>query len=469
MSQASRATKLEREIERINAEAAQREREIAGMYESEVSALQNTIRNIEGAHNNQIQGIRSDFHNQIFEQAQEFTRQLADADEAHRQNENNLSSRIDEQGNQIRGELRDLETRVGQQFGRINIDMRTINERVDAVASDFGARFDGLVRQAEREEDMARMIESELSGVMGAIRALRPEKFAPGELSPIAQMHELTRRDIGDGVYQSAIAAGQQCVVDASRLESRLAFLNAIFNERLRETRNRASRLREQIDGFTGAVSYSFELDGETYEGRYDIDHWSHGAFTAVRERFGELNRRLDGAEEAIDVDIDELNRIAGELDRVEETVTACNDLSLRELIGSQLTLETAQRLDNALAAQGWTRGDNGNYSGDEREPFYMQYEDGVGNRVAIVVNAEEGGEQAFSIEVYPDPEDDEAFRQSMRSELYAALRDSSDLSILSVVQNDDCQENTTPEIFVDNRVNAYREVRRQTLETLQH
>jgi hypothetical protein len=346
--------------------------------------------------------------------------------------------------------------------------MRAINSRVDAIASDFGNRFDEIVRREGREEDMARMIENELAGVINTIRSLRPEKFRPGAFAPIEEMYEQTRNNNQNGFYQSAIATGQQCIACASRLESELAFLNAIFSERLKVARSGASEIQTRIDSFIGAAEpHTFELDGESHTFAYDIDYWSHEAFSAIRARFDGLNGRLDGAEDAADINIEALEGIINDFGHVDDDITACNDLALRALEGSQLTIETAQRLDNALAAQGWIRGDNGNYCGEEREPFCMQYEDGSGNRVSIVVSADSADESEFSIDVYPVREDDEDFRRVIRDDLRSALRASGDIEIPSVEEHDDCGENPTPEAFAENRGRAYSEAQRSAFETL--
>jgi hypothetical protein len=469
--------RIEQENRTLRANAAAREREIARRHEEEVSSLQDNIRQMQGRQDEEVRRLHTNFQDQIIAQADDFSRQIAEQDEARRQNEDELSRRIDAQGNQIRGELRNLQTSVGQQFGRININMQAINNRVSAIASDFGGRFDELARREADQEGRARMIEDELSAVVGTIRSLKPEKFTPGDFAPIAEMYEQTRNNIQNGDFQAAIATGQQCVVDASGLASRLAFLNAIFNERLSEVRNAASRLRERIDAFVGAaLPGTFELNGQKYTVAYDINYWSRDAFAAIRERFDGLDGSLDGAEGNVDMDIAALDIVMDALGRVDADITDCNELALRALAGAQLTAETAQAIENALATQGWTLDADGHYSGDEKEPlcrenvrdpFCMQYEDGMGNRVSIVVNADDPDSAEFNIDVYPVQEDAEDFKQTMRSELYDVLRASSDIEIPSVAQQNDCQENPTPEAFIRNRAQSLIAERRRAFEPL--
>lgn len=449
-NQASRVQQATAETERIKREAKERERQIQARYQSDLNSLDRKIHDIQARHNAELNQINENFRARIAGQANEFRNQL------------------DQQRARYDGELSDLETRMGQAVGRLNIDMRNMNDRINSMAEDYNTRFDAIARRISASEnskrEYARVSIEELEHTLESIGRLDPERFTPGELTPLKEQLAIARRDFENGQYETASAVTHVRLTDASRLLSRLSILNGIFAERLNEVRQRAGEIQNRFDSFT-SNTLDFDVNGQQYSMDYDINHWSGGEFSRIRDELKPIIDQLENIH-ATNINLEGLEEIMVRLNDMDSRITSCDRVAREELIRSFVVEDMAVQIHNTLTEQGWTHEESGHNGNDEREPYKIVYIDGIGNRIAMVINSGEKPENAaLHIEVF-DQEQDEIFRSGIKQGVGRHLNDNG-IQVLNVAHSDDCALNPDVDTFLENSVRLARqqnEMRRQNM-----
>jgi hypothetical protein len=257
-----------------------------------------------------------------------------------------------------------------------------------------------------------------------------------------------------NGDYEVVIASAQEGVLDAGRLLSRLAIFNNLFNERLREVRNRSNEIGARIESFGVAANNAvrFTVDGEEYSFDYDIAYWSHGQFEALRRRFAEVSGQVDEADTS-PADLDGLERLMYELNHVDAAVTECDAAARTGMIGSCVVEDTAIRIHNVLAGQGWREQETGHHNGDSRDPYRMIYADGSGNEIAIVVNTGDSPETpSFMVDVFAAGSQGETFRRITKEGILHSLKEEG-IDITGTEHRNDCDENPNAQAFIEHKV----------------
>jgi hypothetical protein len=438
--EAQRVQQAESEAQAIQERAAAREWEISQQYTAQVNSINDRLNAMSRRHTGELQRVSDDFRNRLTQQSGEFTREM------------------NRQRTEFQGDLRALETRMGNEIGRLDVNIRAVDGKVNEIAQDFSNRFNELSRRENDRKIRAALNIKELAELLEAIRGLRPEKFEPGKLRELEQRLPLIEGNMQNGDYEAVIASAQEGVLDAGRLLSRLAILNNLFNERLREVRNRSNEIGARIESFGAAANNAvqFTIDGENYRFDYDIAYWSHGQFEALRGRFAEVSGQVDEADTS-SVDMDGLERLMHELNHVDADVTECDAVARTEMIGSCVVEDTAIRIHNVLAGQGWRKQETGHHNADSREPYRMIYADGSGNELAIVVNSGDTPDTPqFMIDVFAEGRG-ETYRRITKEGLLNGLQEAGmkipEEKDKQPEHKDDCAENPDARTFIQNKV----------------
>ena len=67
-------------------------------------------------------------------------------------------------------------------------------------------------------------------------------------------------------------------------------------------------------------ITYT-DSNGEEYERCFDINEWSSGMFNEIVDRFNEISLRIQNAEDDVDIDLEELERIYMALDYFDASI----------------------------------------------------------------------------------------------------------------------------------------------------
>ena len=426
---ARRSYQSEQEIQAIRASAAQRERDIQGQYQSNLNSLNSRITSMSSQHNAEIRRVSEEFRNNIARQTADF------------------------QG----------------QFNRLSADVRGIDNRVTTLATDFSERFDRLARAQADTRAHAETAIAELTDLLSTIRELCPGKFAPGDYEALAEQLARAQACLSQGDYQAALAITHVRLTDAARLLHRLSLLNAHFDGALTRAREQANTVSTAIGELTaGKPSHEFDIkdvNGEVqhYNLHYEINFWTNGLFANVQRQSEEINRTLENAENSPAVNIERLDEISNELNHLYRNengaavgfIADLDQHGRAEQIRSFAVGDMAIQVHNRLNEQGWQLVDSGRVSDDDREPYTMSYEDGTGNRVALIVNAgDKEGSTGIDVEVFMnDGARDTAHSREIKDSVENTIDNlSGDIHVGRRERRNDCHENTSPEVFIENR-----------------
>ena len=438
-----RTRQAEEALRQIQAGVQQREREIASRYQTNVETLQSNINTMSQQHGADMRRVSQEFRSNIARQAAEFQEQLSS------------------QREQNRRDIQSLETRVGRAIGQINVNMREIDNRVTAVATDFSNRFNEIARAQVNKQAYAEASIIEMNDLLTSIRNLHPEKFAPGEFEALSEQLARARSSFDLQQYEAALAITQVRMTDAARLMHRLSMINALFYETLSGAREQANAIQQRILTFTdGKPAHEFELAGENYSLPFDINYWTNERFAEeVQSRMAEISRLLDTAESNPEVTLTSLETMQREMegfDGESGTVNELYALGREEQMRSFVVGDMAIQVHNALSNQGWHLIDSGRYEEDDRKPYTMTYADGTGNQVALVVSPGEKPEDtAVAVEVYVNGDDNgkSVYSRDIKEGLGNTIDSLSGdgVQVGRRERRNDCLSNPTPEAFIRN------------------
>lgn len=342
----------------------------------------------------------------------------------------------------FKSELQDLLANAETAAGRI----RDTDRRVNALAQQYSSVFQAMQDKRTGKKDRAEAIQTELESLLSRIEALNPEQFLPDAYRALVFLDRAVTRNMEAGDYDAALSVSRNAVLDASGTLTRLTLLREQYCRQRNAVCSRAADLRTKVNTLDSSAGVlRAELHGRTLEYRYDIGYWSNGAFDRLKQRLTELENQLAG-----NLTAQALTQTGQILSRLEAELDNCDRQSRHALLGTVFAEDTAARLRGSLCERGWGMIEEGHYDGESCNPYVMQYDDGNGNTVSIVVSPGDRAEEpAYAIEVFSD---DEYHAAAIKESVMETIGDQG-VDLLSVEQRTDCDQNPDPETFVTNMV----------------
>lgn len=352
----------------------------------------------------------------------------------------NISPQITTQRERMDSELEGLQNTLEN----AEASLSGVDRQIDSIAAILNETFQELNSQADSKKEKAENILAELNNLIAQIEGMSPSRFAENEYARLISLRASIVSAVNSGDYQSAIIISQNSILDASRLIGQLVVANERYNSNYQRVSEQATRLRERIETLASESGIlTAEFNGQPQEFDYDISFWSNGRFDRIRDMFS-------GVDEALNSDTCSMERLE-ELERdlrvLDANLTDCDLMARRERIGAVSAADMAIRIHSSLSDSGWNLDDSGYHDGDERNPYAMNYNDGAGNRVSVVVAPENPEKPSFFIEVFSD---DPYSAELTKDGVHATLEENG-LEIESIERRNDCHLNPTPEAFVEN------------------
>lgn len=458
--EAARAQRAEDETARIRRESQARERRINEQHQANLDSLNRTIQQMGRNNTREMESLRMETRTALGMQAASFREQLARERESARAEIRAEHERTANEISRIDGRI----NRANAQIASIRHVTDTMSNRIDEMSREYDRRFNEIAQRESDNKERAVMHLAVLSELIDGISSLKPNKFTDGVLyANLITLRNNVRQNIENTQYDASLALAQGSILDAQRLLTRLTIMNDEFNESLRNVRVLQNQIREEIDGFGEAadnvIMYT-DSNGTEYAHEYDINEWSGGMFNSIVTRFEAISARLDGAENDTDIDLDELERIAGSLERVIGSIEECDRIAQDAVISSYAVEETSHTIYEVMRAEGYVNNASAFADDDEKKPFIQSFVDDNGNTVSVVVANGELPEQAVvALETYNEgAERDDFVRRTAREGIYSALRERG-IEIEDVENRDDCDKNPTSDAFIENSVAEYTEI----------
>lgn len=412
-----------REVLRIRAEAERRNQEIAAAHEANMRQISRAVDTLAQAYQNTLQQVRGQISSEIAAQSADFQGQLQ----------------------QLLNDVRNVSGRIGRS-----------DSRVDALARQYDAIFQARLDQCAQGKERAQAILQELDRFLEQIRQLRPEQFVPGDYAALQALRASVAANIQAGDYQAATVVSQNSILTASRVLTQLTLENEAYNQQLTQARTEAATVSNRVEELCaqGGV-LSVEVGGEQQDYEYDIAYWSDGSFDALRQRLEAAQARLSSGQ----LSLQALTQTRNEIAQLQTQLEQCDQRARRAMASSVFVEDTAARLHNSLTERGWELVEGSHFDDEAKEPYTLEYTDGNGNVVSIVVSpGEKTEEPIYAVEVFAEDE----YRGAIIKEGIHASMAQEGLQIEGIERRDDCHLNPTPEAFRQNMVQEAQQRQRQ-------
>lgn len=354
-----------------------------------------------------------------------------------------FEAEVDEHSAQFHQQLQELLENVGTVSGRLG----QADSRLNGLAARYDAAFQALLARADGSKERAEQTVAELDRFLQALEQLNPERFRPAEYEALRSLRNLTNSNVENGDHAAALAVSQSSILTATRLLAQLTVDNEIYARQLQAAATELANLEDQTSRLASdAGVLVVELQGQRQEFDYDIEYWSGGTFGELRNRLVRLREQL----ETPDLSSARVADLRRQISQLQAELEQCDQQARRAMAGSVFVEETADRLNAVLTERGWEATVDEHHEQDARAPYTMEFEDGSGNTVCVVVSRGVQADQPiYSMEVYSD----DAYRAGRIKDGVHAAMNGDQTHARVVERRDDCHLNPDPETFRQNMV----------------
>ena len=365
----------------------------------------------------------------------------------------------DSAGNEISRQSEDFDSALGEivsSLSESSSKLRNLDSKLDSISQSFTEVFNAYSGKIENSKTRAESILNQLEQLISQIEELNPSKFHPQEYARLNVSRNMIRDSISHGDYNAAISTSQSNIRDASRLWATLIVDSEKYNAIFSDVSDRMIALNERFERlFSEESCLSVELNGETTEIDYNADFWSYGKLGGLRQIYNECETLL----RSDSITMTQLEQLSRNVDTLDAQLTNCDESARKERAASLFVANTAMQLHGSLAGSGWYIADGSGYTDeDPRQPYHMQYEDGSGNTVSVVISPQEYGNPAFAIEVFSD---DDALASITKDSVHVSLQNDG-VEIESREVRHDCGNYSSAENFEQSAIKEAQQALRQ-------
>jgi hypothetical protein len=328
-------------------------------------------------------------------------RALAGLSEQTKKMEARARQRLQAQGAKLRGEL------------RATADQLRAESR--AALEDQERRFaEGLALERQERARETKELRDELAGIRAdrdhsrvlattlaadarlmrdAIAELPHEQFAPGRLAELSSRLDNAQRSVELGLGEAAFVQAQEAYLQLSELRAEIELRYTQWQAARLDAGNAVTLLQRQIS--LCASPDAVDENGEKVDGyTLDVDFWSEGELSRLREAVAGLGDRLAG--QASPPSTEELRHIAaqagGDLD---QQLTGILALAQARQVASQARANLAEMVVTTLedaAGYTWEEGQAIYAGNDERRAFYAKLRHLDDSEIVVEVAPDETG-----------------------------------------------------------------------------
>ncbi|WP_206505542.1 hypothetical protein [Streptomyces chrestomyceticus] len=288
---------------------------------------------------------------------------------------------------ELRGDMR---RQLDDQQRRLRSEIAAEREQRRADIRRLNTELGELVQDREHAAVVARAALSDARAMHGLILGTLPhERYAPGRLRSLEATLDRAGDNIAQGRFDAALATAQAAYQELSELRLELE-----HREREREVLRAQARgelLLVHLLIEDSAMQNVRDEHGEVLDGYdLDVDYWTHGEFTALRQETEELQRRVEDDERPLSAD--ELRELLEHrAPALQERLTRLVERAGGRQLASQQRVNLAETVVRTLESMTAYELDATTYlGGDQRDSFFARLVHG--NRNAIVVEVAPAG-----------------------------------------------------------------------------
>lgn len=311
--------------------------------------------------------------------------------------------RLQEQQRQMREALQnvrqEMHTLIAEQEKRFN-DMLAQERRArEQQISELQSQIDALVTDARRKVEIAQAWIESAEVLQNFIEGnYRHQQFCPGALERLQRDLRQAKENLEQGIPEAALAHAQRVYHDLSDLRLELERLEAEWQM----WRAAALESAQEILALAQAnrTCKAINLQGKELDLKIEVDWWTGGRLSALEAEVQSLIGRLSDEQNPPSLETlrEIVERTAPDLRRRLEEIIREARLAV---LGSQLRINIADLIAQALEEQGFSVQDATYEGEDMRAGYYVQTRHLDGSEVVIVVTPREGDPLRNEVQIH--------------------------------------------------------------------
>lgn len=338
--------------------------------------------------------------------------------------------RLREQESKLRSLSKDLPERLEAIRRQIEREMQgriaPIENRIKQQEREtraMQAQIDSIIAEARQKKDTARRFFVDLTKLLEETERLPHNRFAPGKLDAIRRHVEDAKRNYEGNMPEASLSTAQQAYWDMVDLrtevlkkqrEFMLIYQTALQDARLLLEEAHANR-KYQLELGQGTDKEVLDLE---------VDYWTDGELSTFEQEINVLERRLVDGENTLTTE--QVKEILAEIEAMKPKLSEIVERARQNILASQLRVNIAEIVVDALKVQGFELMDSTYEGNDERNSFIVKVKNIAGSEVVTVISPVEGevGKNAVSIHSYDETFIDEATLKQRANEIVSILKE---------------------------------------------
>lgn len=432
-------------------------------YEQNLSSLKGDIRGLEKTQNRRMRDLNRkmergfddahrrmrDINHRMQEGFKEVGRQINDVH--HRIDDTNkrmkagfdradrrigqVQSNVDALGRHVDSELhrqRREYTGLIEEQGRVfqqeiqqqnQIFTTALEEQRQVLQSQINKVAGHIQRKEVNEQKAARILLEDIRQVLDNIdKNTRHEKFKPGALDKIKTDLSLAENSYQSGHYQAVISSVQERYIEAQELRLELARLEHEWNMYLLQAKTSAAEVLAHCET-QEATSFTIDTEEGSEEVAAEIDYWTDGKLTTLRQKVEMEIKQLDSDEISLESLKESIAKSTEWMQESEEITEEAREA----LVKSQVRQNISQSVADSFEGTGWYVTDSTYQGKDQRSSLHVKFESPTGDEIVTIVHPEKAldGEIRNRLEVnFFDKSNDERFRHARIKEMHERMRE---------------------------------------------
>ncbi len=338
-----------------------------------------------------------------------------DEKELRRDSAHMIERELNEASSILQDDLDALREEFGQQLGKqavatkkmlddvrrlANLNSKELDEVNQQIAS-LEKRLDGdlkrIVAQIDTAKKQAVCFYDQLSGIVGQIAKLSPEKYEvlfPDILQPGYMILKTSlgtiQDDINQGYYEAAIGVAQTRLPEAVHMLGHLEFYDASYRRIYKKASSLLGKLNSQLNAMRATNVRTVVFGDEVeYEDSHGADYWARELFDIISGSIESFNKRLNEYSKVLDIDA--IEKLWAEMQGGERQCAACIAISDQERqLHFECVEKVAQASDILLANDSnWTFKAWNINSDDMRDPASAVLTSPEGYSIVIICSPE--------------------------------------------------------------------------------
>jgi len=382
-------------------------------FESALSNMSGEMRRIEKDNHARLRSLANDFQKglntldkKINQQRREYMHKFAEHDKhlaAHDRMLEQQAQAIREQ----RHEYLTLIQQQGEQFAQaLDEQRRELQGQIQTIQ-------DHIVAKEQHAQGQAQQWLQDTQTLLKVIdESYDHQKFKPGELAKLQNELQIAENNIAQGHYEAAISTTQRTYLHTQELRLELERQTLEWNAYLTAARQNAAEVLAACDTHQTAL-FTFDTEDGAEEVAAEVDFWTHGALSKLRQQIAEEQNKLDNPD---NLSLEELKQSIAHAEQWRQQSEQLVEQAKEALIASQLRNNIAQSIEAALQNAGWEVVDSTYEGEDFRGALHVKLQHLSNDELVTIITPEEAANKTIrnrlNIQFFDRTRHDEKFRQ---------------------------------------------------------